>query len=149
MKYIIDGYNLIGKLPHIQLSSKEKHNDLKDYLQNRLNSNDTALVVFDGKSVENTMGIHEGVGDIIFYFTEYGETADSYIINYCQMLTNKKSVVFVSSDKEVQTEIHRDRGVCISSTQFINTIIKTDVFDSKPNPSEDDTDYWLNVMSNK
>ncbi len=146
MNYLIDGYNLIGYLHHIDLACPNKQDTLKEFLARKQGGKDHYDIIFDGKSPENTIGIHERYGSIVIYYTPQGTSADHHIMDTCKLLKNKKSITVVSSDQEIVKEAQRLRVPVLTSQAFIRLILANKGSSQKPEPTDQDTDYWLSEM---
>lgn len=146
MNYLIDGYNLIGHITHMDLAHATKQAELKAFLERYQLEKDHYTIIFDGKSKENTIGINEHYGHISIFYTAYGESADQHIMATCATLQNPKSITVVSSDKEIVNEARRYRVPTLSSQDFIRTLKRPNSHDNKPEPNPEDTNFWLDQM---
>ena len=92
MIYLIDGHNLIGKMPDIQLSDPDDEEKLVTRLQSwtRLDRKRKIQVVFDA-------GQHGGFGDLLsglnvqVRFSRMGQTADSILIRQIKDIRNPQT----------------------------------------------------------
>lgn len=123
MHYLIDGHNLIGKLPDIKLSDPDDEIKLILRLQAWLKAapQRQVTVVFDG----GTMG---GVShrlstrDITVVFAPPGKTADDLLIQRLQKLRNPRSFTLVSSDRRIVDAARVARIKFLRSEEFIDKL---------------------------
>ena len=144
MKYVLDGYNVIGRAKSLCLGDPHKVYALADWIIDHKRDNDIFSIILDGKSIENTFGQNECYKGIDLYYTAHGVSADQYIMETISALSNKKEYVVVSSDKEILRYIKSIRGSIITSDVFVQGLLSNEkCLNSKPQPSDDDVDYWL------
>jgi predicted RNA-binding protein with PIN domain len=103
MHWLIDGHNLIGQLPGLQLSDPDDEEKLLEYLiRFRARTRDKITVFFDpGGSYQS--GHKRKHGGITVQFAPSGKTADQLIVNRLRRVKNQQAVRVVSSDQAVQT----------------------------------------------
>ena len=144
MKYLLDGYNVIGRAQNLCLEDHDKVYALASWIQEHKRDQDSCRVILDGKSVDNTFGQNELYNGIELYYTEFGLSADQYIMDTVSALSNKKEWIVVSSDNEIIRHIRSIKGSVITSDTFIQHLRSGSMSVSqKPSPSEDDVEYWL------
>lgn len=106
LHYVIDGYNVIHKVPSLWSSSiKRSREKLIGYIQNKKpqgSLKNKVTIVFDG-SIDVT-GCYLNVAPIEIVFTRQ-MTADSYIIRLIEKAVNPKIIVVVSDDKGLQEKV--------------------------------------------
>ena len=151
MKYIVDGYNLIGKLSFISLSDTQKEDKCISFLQN-LSSlpKDRFLCVFDGKSKYSDYKSVQEYGVVRVVFTDPEQSADSYIINYCSQKKNKSNIIGVTSDNEILYRLRKARVKTLTIFEFVNWFNSCQ--NSEPDQEnfllkDDDLDFWLKEFS--
>ena len=119
MIYLIDGHNLIGKLPDIQLSDPDDEQKLVKRL------NDWCLI--DGRrkiKVFFDAGEFGGLGDMLsrpavrVQFSRVGQTADTVIVQYLQSIKNPQEFTLVTSDREIIYAARKRRVGYILSEEF-------------------------------
>ena len=149
MKYIIDAYNLIGKLSSICLSHADKEDKLVSFLEKLPSKkHDSFMCVFDGKcKYSNHMSVYSRYR-VKSVFTDPEQCADSYIVNYCMRKNNKTGFIVVSSDNEILSTLKKARVKTLSCSEFLNYFnsYKQNHCDEK-NVYLDDTDFWLNQFN--
>jgi len=119
--YIIDGFNLVYKIPSLK-TYDNPHQGLINYIKkNKLtgSKNNKVVIVFDGGS--NYLASQEKEFKIIF---SGDNTADELIKRRLEKIDNISEVVVVSDDREVKRNA-KDQGARLCSTaEFINKKIK-------------------------
>jgi len=115
---IIDGHNLIGQMPDIQLDEAHDEDRLLTRLrQYRARTGRTLLVFFDGGSTYKP-GQSRTKGGITVRYAPHGVTADQLIINRLQKLTNPQQTLVVSSDRVIQRAAKFARARIMPSAEF-------------------------------
>lgn len=121
MHYLIDGHNLIGKMPDIQLSDPNDEVKLVLRLQEWLNgrSSQQATVIFDGRrmmgGVSNTLSSRQ----LTVIFSPDGIIADDLIIRRIKQVKNPAGYTVVSSDRMVYNAADSIRMKALTSEKFI------------------------------
>lgn len=120
MHYIIDGHNLIGKMPDISL--KDPNDEVRLVL--RLKS-----WVAESKQRQVTLYFDGGVPgghvnrlssrNLKVIFAPAGQTADSLIIRLLKKLKNPGGYTLVTSDREIIRAAQALRIRCLQSEEFI------------------------------
>lgn len=119
MIFLVDGHNLIGKLPDIQLSDPDDEQKLVTRLNDwcLLDKRRKIMVFFDA-------GEFGGLGDMLsrptvrVQFSRVGQTADSVIVNYLQAIKNPQEFTLVTSDREIIYAARKRRVGYILSEEF-------------------------------
>jgi len=110
MNYIIDAYNLIGKLQSISLSDPNKEEKLIAKInQLEKNKNDFFIIIFDGKNKNNPYQSIQKENQIKVIFTDILESADEYIIRILKTITNKSNYIIVTSDNEIKYKSKKNK----------------------------------------
>ncbi|MEK6221227.1 MAG: NYN domain-containing protein, partial [Chloroflexota bacterium] len=120
MPYLIDGHNLIGKLPNLALDDFEDERALIELLQIFCRGKQKkAEVYFDKASPGNARAkVH---GRVTARYIREGDTADNGIKRHLGRLgTEASNWVVVSSDREVQSSARRAKARVISAEEFSN-----------------------------
>jgi predicted RNA-binding protein with PIN domain len=149
MPYIIDGHNLIGKIPGLRLDDLDDEQELIQILQDYCQqANKEAEVYFDrSASGHARANVH---GRVTARFVRSGETADQAIARHLKRLGNAAANwTVVSSDREVQAAAKRARARLIASEDFSRDLAVSpegeDRSDS-PKVSKDEIDEWLDLF---
>jgi predicted RNA-binding protein with PIN domain len=118
MGFLIDGHNLIAKIPGMSLSAIDDERDLIDLLQNFYRMHRKAIeVYFDGAAPGNSGKRRFGV--ITAYFVRQGSTADAALVQRMQVLRRQaKNWIVVSSDRRVQCEARAMGYLVLGSASF-------------------------------
>ena len=150
MPYLIDGHNLIPKVPGIELGDIDDEqalfNLLNDFFKKlRIN----AIVFFDcaapgSKSVINTAFLQA-------QFINNSSSADVAIINHLKHLGgDARNYKVVTSDHWVADHARTTGASVISSEDFVNNIFTDDRKRTKKLKNKpEDIEYWLRIFQNK
>lgn len=124
MHYIIDGHNLIPKIPGLKLSDPEDEKKLIDLLIPFLRLTRSRARVFfdraaDGQSGERNFGLLKAV------FVPAGQSADSAIIAHIHKLAGEaRNHSLVSSDRMIQAAARARYVPIIRSEDFADMLIE-------------------------
>ena len=149
MRYLIDGYNLIGKIDHILLSDANKEDKLLAFITRHVvDPKDRFVVVFDGQDPYVDIPHKSIKGAVTIYTTPFSESADAYMIRQIESQP-KSSYVVVSSDNAILTVAKRMRCKWMKSEDFLKShrYPQTELDDDKPSSIPGDLDYWLSQFS--
>jgi len=150
MKYIIDAYNLIGKLSVISLSDTKKEDKLISFLKNLPSKpHDRFVCVFDGKSKSSLCMSVSDFFNIKMIFTDPEQSADSYIIDYCVKKKNKSGFIVVSSDNEIVNRVRKLRIKTFSCQEFLNYFKSFDGGKNEKDVFYNDINFWLNTFNSE
>jgi hypothetical protein len=120
MPYIIDGHNLIGKLPGIQLSDPEDERQLAEELQVFAHRTRRRLTVYFDRGTPGGRDIRAGLVSLKFVS---GRTADQAIAAHLRSLGGDASNwTVVTSDHEVQAEARAAGARVLSSETFVGML---------------------------
>jgi len=121
MHYLIDGHNLIGKMPDIQLSDPNDEVKLVLRLQEWLNgrSSQQATVIFDGRRLMGGVSNPLSSRQLTVIFSPDGIIADDLIIRRIKQVKNIAAYTVVSSDRMVANAAQSIRMKTLSSDEFI------------------------------
>ena len=120
MHYIIDGHNLIGKMPDISL--KDPNDEVK--LTMRIKSwvaeskKRQVTLFFDGGTQGSHLNRLSG-RNMKVIFAPSGRTADSLIISHMRKLKNPREYTLITSDREIITAAASMRIRSLLSEKFI------------------------------
>ncbi|MBT5856618.1 hypothetical protein HOH87_08320 [bacterium] len=147
MRYIIDGYNLIGKIRSIDYTDPEKETKLQAFIDSKgSNSKDRFVLVFDGHNINRPYGSKETQGAFQIVFTPPDQSADSYIIDKCETMKSKSGVVIVTSDNEILRAAKRYRVTQMTSETFTKHLFEGPGAQENEDiqVSDSEVNYWLN-----
>ena len=120
MIFLIDGHNLIGKMPDIHLSDPDDEQKLVSRLSDWAGQDKRRrlMVYFDA-------GEFGGMGDMLsrpsvrVQFSRIGKTADSMIVKFMQSVKNAQEFTLVTSDREIIFAARKRRIGYILSEEFV------------------------------
>jgi hypothetical protein len=155
MILVIDGHNLIPKIPGLSLSDLDDEPKLIELIQEycRLKRT-TAELFFDGALPGFNSGIKGGLVHI--HSIRKSSSADQAIIDFlAQKGKAARSCTMVSSDLHVQVQARGLGAAILSSDQFAHELVitlsqaeKSEQGESKPlSPAE--VDEWLNIFNSR
>jgi len=134
LHFIVDGYNLINKIPRLKkLSLQEERNHFLHFLNNfksKISPNNKITVVFDGKA--DIYSPRNLKLDLEVLFSK-GQDADSLIKRIVDEITRPGSFVVVTDDKAIINYI-KSKGLKHKSTSWFLQTAKRKL----EKPSEDD-----------
>ena len=154
-KILIDGHNLIPKVPGIRLSDPDDENKLIELIGEycRL-SRRRADLFFDGAPAGS--GARSRHGLVSVHNVRIGSTADDAIINHLRKEgSNARNILVVSSDNRVKTEAGALHAEIMNSEQFSqimrNTLNSPAVTESKRElpPSDEEVQEMLELMTRR
>ena len=124
MQYIIDGHNLIPKIPGLNLSDPEDEKALIDLLVPFLRMTRSRAKVFfdraaDGRSGERNFGLVKAT------FVPSGQSADQAIIAYIHKLGGEaRNHSLVTSDRMIHAAAHARYVPVIRSEDFADKLMQ-------------------------
>ncbi|MFK7804385.1 MAG: NYN domain-containing protein [Anaerolineae bacterium] len=138
MIFVIDGHNLIGKLPDIELSDPDDEQKLVTRLNDwcTLDKRRKIMVFFDA-------GEFGGLGNMLsrptvrVQFSRVGQTADAVIVKYLESIKNPQEFTLVTSDREIIYAARKRRVGYILSEEF-SVLLAEELGPYKP--ADDDND---------
>jgi hypothetical protein len=150
MPYLVDGHNLIGKMPGLNLDDLDDEHHLIEILQEfcqRTGKN--VEVYFDHASAGGARA--QSHGRVTARFVADHETADQAIARHLQRLGNEAANwIVVSSDNEVQAAGKRARARVISSSEFASQVAAAGprkVDSDGEILSKDEVDEWMQLFN--
>ena len=156
MPYIVDGHNLIPRLPDIKLSDLDDEIKLIAILQRYADQRGSRIEVYFDKAPA-TKARTEEHGDVEAHFIHQDSTADQAIKSRIKELDKRaKNWTVVSSDRDILAEAKSYRCRIISSTDFAKELLHEpdpppleEEKDLDPEISSQDLDYWLGQFSDE
>ncbi|MCB9136354.1 MAG: NYN domain-containing protein [Anaerolineales bacterium] len=138
MPYLIDGHNLIPKLPGLSLRNIDDEVALIERLQAYAQRTGKKVEVFFDGAPPGNDGTRK-YGNITAHFVRVGTTADSAIRLYLlRMKGAAKNWVVVSSDRQVQAEARGVRAQVLPSEEFAKDFLKPVVSSSSKKPRQEE-----------
>lgn len=153
---LIDGHNLIAKMPDIRLDEADDEEKLVAKLRRyRAHSNRRVMVFFDA-GISYQVAKNRSQGGLTIRFAPQGTTADEMIIKHLYGAKNSRQITVVTSDRDIQ-RVAKDVGANVmSSVEFARTLTSiTDYvpplsvtdFDETPTISAAEVDEWLAIFN--
>ncbi len=156
MPYLIDGHNLIPKMPGMSLSDTEDELELVERLQQFCRASRHKVEVYFDKAPLGYAGSRR-YGSVMAHFVREGRTADRAIAD--RLRSMKKSAAnwtVVSSDHEVQSEARAARAQVLTSEEFARLLVNTTgkpaarADDKVDHPmSDQEVEEWLRLFKSK
>ena len=153
MPLIIDGHNLIGKTPWIELGSDEDEHELIRTLQEFSRVRRKKIEVYFDCAPAGFAG-PRSFGNVTAFFVRQGLTADDAILARLKKIGKSgPNWTVISSDHMVQNSARKFRAVVLSSEEFVRELQQTaseELLKPTEKPvSTDEVDYWLDVFRSK
>jgi predicted RNA-binding protein with PIN domain len=152
MPIIIDGHNLIPKIPGINLRDLEDEQKLIDLLKEYARiSLDTLEVYFDRAPTGHATTQQKGRVKVVFVTDK--TIADERIIKRIRTLGNSASKwVVVTSDRRIQADAKESRVKSMSSEEFAQKLVKTlnverSKVSSDQTMSESELESWMKLFN--
>lgn len=154
MRLLVDGHNLIGKIPDIDLEDEQDEAKLVSRLRRfAARTGNKLTVLFDGGLPGGASPELSGAS-VQVIFAPAGQIADPLIINRIRGIRDRDAWMVVSSDWSI-LDAATQQGVRVQhSEEFAITLAKA-LKGPKPAdlrqtpPSEKDVDEWLEVFSKR
>jgi predicted RNA-binding protein with PIN domain len=163
MTYLIDGYNLIYKFPHLeelmlQDNLIEARRELLDLLKMFAKlTRKTIRIVFDGQKTSDIPISNEKVYTIdVYYSLHY--SADFLIKEFIRKDLQPRNTTVVTSDKDIVEYVSRFKTKTMKSEDFalfVNQTIEdfisaqTPEKEENPNLSQKEIEYWERLFTSK
>ena len=153
MPYIIDGHNLIPKVPGLSLVDMDDEMHLVEILQEFCRQQRKQVEVFFDKAAPGGVRARK-FGCVTARFVSQGRTADEAIKDRLMRLGGEaRNYSVVSSDREVQASARAARARVVSSDEFAGSILSKGIdspedlggLDDAP-MSGDEIDEWLELF---
>lgn len=148
MPYLIDGHNLIPKIPGLSLQAIDDEERLIHLLQGFCQRQQKDVEVFFDKAPAG-QARRQKTGRLVCHFVRQGKSADSAIAERLQQLggaAHNWSVV--SSDHAVQAAARRARASVIQSEAFARSLLAPAASAAEPEEPDSDlsTEEWLRLF---
>ena len=120
MHFLIDGHNLIGKMPTLSLSDPEDEVKLILHLKGWVNAapNRRVTIYFDGGSIGGFSN-RLSSKDIRVIFAPRGKQADDLLIDQLKGLKNARNYTLITSDRRILNEAAVSRVKALQSEAFV------------------------------
>ena len=154
MTYIIDGHNLIPKIPGLNLSDPDDENQLIHILQRFCRLRRAKAIVYFDQAPPGMSG-GKNFGSVRANYVRQGRTADDAIIEKLRKMGRRaRNVTVVSSDRQVQQAARAVHAKVMTSDAFAgewDTLISEEPsLDPRVQPlSEQELAEWEALFSEK
>jgi hypothetical protein len=152
MPYIIDGHNLIPKIPNIHLQDIDDEIQLVKMLQEFCRIKRKQVEVYFDNAPPGTSSVRN-YGSVIARFIREGKTADQAIQKKLKRLGGEaRNWTVVSSDREVKASARAARAVIISVEDFASQLLDVltdtgfETPDSENKISAQEVEDWMRVF---
>lgn len=152
MIYLVDGHNLIPKVPGLALGQMDVETRLLERLQIFCRVRRRQVEVFFDGAPPGQSGKRKA-GVVVAHFVRQGRTADESIVaRLDQMGASARNAVVVTSDRRVQTEARNRRAQVLTSEQFSGQLLdalqeaQTVLKDNPTPPGEGEVNEWLRLF---
>jgi predicted RNA-binding protein with PIN domain len=154
MSYIIDGHNLIPKIPGLQLSDPEDEQKLIQILQAFCRRRRKQVEVYFDQAPPGSTGTRK-FGMVTAVFVRQGSSADAAIEKRLHRLGRRaRSYTVVSSDRQVVSAARSQHAAVMSSTEFARELLppQSETPGEGEKPAEElgpqEVDEWLGLFRN-
>jgi predicted RNA-binding protein with PIN domain len=155
MPYLIDGHNLIPKVPGMSLEEIDDEDLLVASLQVFCRVRRQKVEVFFDQAPP-TRGGKRSAGSVVVHSVRQGKTADQAILERLEHLDKAaKNWTVVSSDRQVRAGARALGASLLSSEEFAALLMaahRAAQADQKENPAPpgpDELDEWLRLFRNR
>ena len=152
MPYLIDGHNLIPKVPGLSLRDMDDEIALIEHLQAFCRRTGKDVEVYFDNAPPGGMRVRH-FGRVEAHFVRSGKTADDAIAARLQRLGRAaRNWTVVSSDRQVQAAARGAQARVLSSDEFALRLTETSETASEPVKrddvllNEDEVNEWLNLF---
>jgi uncharacterized protein len=153
MLYLVDGHNLIGKLPGLSLQDIDDEMQLVGWLLTFCQKQRKEVEVFFDQAPSGTQPRRQS-GRVTAHFVRQNRTADQAIQErLIQLGKAARNVIVVSSDRQVQASARYAHARVLSSEDFARVLIslpsgKT-VSPVEPTLSPEEVSEWETLFRNR
>ena len=157
MPYLIDGHNLIPKIPGLRLDAVDDEHSLVELLQEFCRLSRKKVEVYFDQAAQGQAG-QRRLGIVSAYFVRVGQTADQAIAFRLQKMgRSARNWTVVSSDLSVREAARRAGANHLSSEEFATLLRNTlspkaggepdKSSETRLNPAE--IEEWLEIFKSK
>lgn len=156
MQYLIDGHNLIGKMPDIDLSDPDDEIQLILRLRSwtAVSAKRKVTVYFDG-GIPGGKDVNLSSSQVKVIFANQGRIADSYLIAHLNRVKNPSEYQLITSDQEIIKAATKRKINHMRSEKFVEYMDEqwqdylpqpTITDDNDRELSEIEINEWLNIF---
>ena len=118
MHWLVDGHNLIGQMPNLQLSDPDDEAKLVEYLRRyRARTGHRLTVIFDAGTSYQPAHTQQK-GGITVQFARPGQTADQLIKRRLRKIKDPQGTIVVTSDRAVQQAAQQVQVRVVEAREF-------------------------------
>lgn len=156
MPYLIDGHNLIPKVPGLSLDAVDDENQLVELLQEFCRISRKQVDIYFDQAPPGGSGRRK-LGTVAVHFVRVGSTADGAIAQRLRKMgRSARNWTVVSSDLQVQASARQAGAQTLSSESFTSlllaTISNSAADESKPGDADmspEEVQEWLTLFNSK
>ncbi|MBN1314686.1 MAG: NYN domain-containing protein [Anaerolineales bacterium] len=155
MNLLIDGHNLIGKIPGIDLKDPDDEAKLVSRLRRYAARTNNKLVVFFDGGLPGGASPELSGANIKVIFAPTGQIADPLIINRIRRIRDRSAWTVVSSDQSIQDAAARQRVRIERAEEFSKNLAESlkpsqETFDLPQAPlSEEEIEDWIKIFTSR
>ncbi|MDT7884826.1 MAG: NYN domain-containing protein [Thermoflexus sp.] len=157
MPFLIDGHNLIGALPDLDLDDPDDEARLVERLQRLAWRTGRRITVVFDRGAPGGMATSFSRGGVTVRFAPAGVSADELMIRQIRAERNPRGLIVVSSDRAVQEAARRQGASAWSAAQFRAYMERelgegkraTEEAEEKPGVNEAELEQWLRLFQGK
>ena len=156
--YIIDGYNLIHKIPKFKNALEQNLEYSRDLLISfvkayQSNRRIQITIVFDGEKVGYVDTSSQSTNRLKVIYSNSPEKADPLIKRLISKVTNKKSLTLVSADTDLMNFCKKSGANVLSPEMFFQQASKHPIQDQieqkyDKDISQHELDEWIKIFGN-
>ncbi len=155
MPYLIDGSNLIGHIPGLEISDpKSKHRLVRQLSLFQEIKKTNIILVFDGHSDPELIGKKFRRKEFSLFWPDSEDSADPLIKRLIEKQTDLRHFYVVSSDREIQNFARQNKAKVLDCEEFhrlMKAVLKEhketnamEKEESELSPLE--MDHWLSIF---
>jgi predicted RNA-binding protein with PIN domain len=142
MHFLIDGHNLIGHLPGLDLDDPHDEEKLLAHLRRYRARTGHHLTVFFDPGSSYHPAETKNSGGVTVRFARRGQTADQLILRRLRKVINPQSFMLVTSDRAIRQAAQLAGVRLLTAQEFGQQLLQLSV-ETKP---EEDEDYQADVQ---
>jgi predicted RNA-binding protein with PIN domain len=148
MPYLVDGHNLIGAFPGLELSDPDDEHQLLRLLELFGRATRRRVVVFFDRGRPELGPLSRAGGMVRAHFIPPPRRADDAILDFLRGRKDARNYTVVSSDSEIRTRARRAGAKVTASWEFAREVqarLRRDVKEKPPEHPED-FDLWMDIF---
>jgi len=146
MPYLIDGSNLIGHMPTLELrDTRSKRRLVAQLLIFQSIKKTKIILVFDGPPDPELLGKKYRRKEFTILWPDQEESADTLIKQRAQMQSDLRHLIVVSSDREIKNFAHEIGAKVLNCKEF-HMLLKTALKEYKESQAMNKKDITLSPL---